>query len=230
MAKKEALYEKILDWFKEQTATGALKEGDMSPSERELAAQFGVSRVPVREALHILEFAGAIAKTPEGMQVQAVKSQWMQPQVSFSPQVSQGTLENLFEVRIFLESAAAQYAALRRTDEDIAEMRGTIQEMLAAMNDPEPTGIEEMVKASHHFHRCMIRATQNPILEEIYGNLFDLLQYSKQHTLALHHDLRSTVMDHEAILSRIESGNAVEAGQYVRFHLERAFERLRANS
>lgn len=230
MAKREALYEKILAWFKEQTATGVLKEGDVIPSERELAAQFNVSRVPVREALHILEFAGAIAKAPEGMKIQAANSRWVQPQVSFSHQVTQETLKNLFEVRIFLESAAAQYAAQRRTDEDIAEMRGTILEMLTAMNDSEQADNEEIIKASHRFHRCMIRAAKNPILEEIYGNLFELLQYSKQHTLTVHRDLRSTVMDHEAILSRIESGNAAEAGQYVRFHLERALERLRINS
>ena len=129
-------------------------------------------------------------------------------------------------MRIFLESSAAQYAALRRTDEDIAQMRATIQKMLTAMNDPEQAGSDEIIRASHQFHRSMIRAAKNPILEELYGNLFDLLQYSKQNTLIVHHDLRSTVMDHEAILSRIESGNAAEAGQYVLFHLERALERL----
>ena len=226
MAKKEAYYEKILDWFKDQLITGALKEGDIVPSERDLAAQFGVSRVPVREALHILEFSGTISKTSDGMKIQVVNKQWVQPQVSFSPQMTQQSLEYLFEVRIFLESSAAQYAARRRTDEDIAQMRATIQKMLTAMNDPEQAGSDEIIRASHQFHRSMIRAAKNPILEELYGNLFDLLQYSKQNTLIVHHDLRSTVMDHEAILSRIESGNAAEAGQYVRFHLERALERL----
>ena len=137
MAKKEAYYEKILDWFKDQLITGALKEGDIVPSERDLAAQFGVSRVPVREALHILEFSGTISKTSGGMKIQVVNKQWVQPQVGFSPQMTQQSLEYLFEVRIFLESSAAQYAALRRTDEDIAQMRATIQKMLTAMNDPE---------------------------------------------------------------------------------------------
>ena len=53
-------YEIILDWFKQQLMSGELKEGDVIPSERELAARFGVSRVPVREALRILEYIGIV--------------------------------------------------------------------------------------------------------------------------------------------------------------------------
>ena len=54
-ASSNKYYETILDWFKSQIMSGELKEGDTIPSERELATRFGVSRVPVREALRILE-------------------------------------------------------------------------------------------------------------------------------------------------------------------------------
>ena len=50
-ASSNKYYETILDWFKSQIMSGELKEGDTIPSERELATRFGVSRVPVREAL-----------------------------------------------------------------------------------------------------------------------------------------------------------------------------------
>ena len=59
-ASSNKYYETILDWFKSQIMSGELKEGDTIPSERELATRFGVSRVPVREALRILEYLSLI--------------------------------------------------------------------------------------------------------------------------------------------------------------------------
>ena len=73
MAKKASsnkYYETILDWFKSQIMSGELKEGDTIPSERELATRFGVSRVPVREALRMLEYIGIVSNTADGMTVQ----------------------------------------------------------------------------------------------------------------------------------------------------------------
>ena len=94
-------YEKILDWFKSQILSGDLKQGDVIPSERELAARFGVSRVPVREALRILEYIGIIRNTPEGMVVQQVDIQLLSPKADFAAQITRDTIEDLFEVRIF---------------------------------------------------------------------------------------------------------------------------------
>ena len=62
-ASSNKYYETILDWFKSQIMSGELKEGDTIPSERELATRFGVSRVPVREALRILEYIGIVSNT-----------------------------------------------------------------------------------------------------------------------------------------------------------------------
>ena len=122
-------YEVILDWFRQQILSGQMKEGDPIPSERELASQFGVSRVPVREALRILEYIGIINNGPDGMTIQRVDVQLFTPGANFATEITQETIENLFEVRIFLESAAAYYAALRHTDEDIVQIREAIQAM-----------------------------------------------------------------------------------------------------
>ena len=55
-----ALYTQIVQQIRQWIKEGRLKEGDQLPSERELAQIFDVSRVPVREALKILEFLGAV--------------------------------------------------------------------------------------------------------------------------------------------------------------------------
>ena len=227
MAEKKHLptkyYEIILDWFKAQITSGALSAGDAIPSERELAAQFGVSRVPVREALRILEYIGIIENTPDGMKVQHTNLQLLNPTANFATEITRETIENLFEVRIFLESAAAYYAALRRTEDDLCSMRASVRDMLRAIERPVQ---EEMIRASHQFHFCVIAAAKNAVLENMYRNLYDLLEISKQYTLGQHSVTESTLMDHEAILAKIEGGNAEEAAKFMRFHLNNALRRL----
>ncbi len=224
-ASSNKYYEIILDWFKSQIMSGELKEGDTIPSERELATKFGVSRVPVREALRILEYIGIVSNTVDGMTVQKVDIQLLNPKANFASEITMETIENLFEVRIFLESAAAYYAAKRRTDEDIRLMHQSIQQMLAAIDNPDRDD-EAMIKASHDFHFHVINAAKNPVLDNMYRNLYDLLEISKQYTIHSNRVSSSTLMDHEAILYKIESGNADEASKYMKFHLSRAMKKL----
>lgn len=218
-------YETILDWFKSQIISGELKEGDTIPSERELATQFGVSRVPVREALRILEYIGIISNTSDGMTVQKVDIQLLNPRANFAADITMETIENLFEVRIFLESAAAYYAAKRRTDEDIRRMRKSIREMLEAIDNQEGEE-EELIQTSHDFHFHVIAAAKNPVLSNMYKNLYELLEISKQHTMRPTEVSMATIIDHEAILYKIENGDAEEASRYMKYHLSRAMKKL----
>lgn len=220
-------YEVILDWFRQQILSGQMKEGDPIPSERELASQFGVSRVPVREALRILEYIGIINNGPDGMTIQRVDVQLFTPGANFATEITQETIENLFEVRIFLESAAAYCAALRHTDEDIVQIREAIQAMSVAIDDPESDS-ESLTRSSHAFHLRVITAAKNPVLENLYRSLYDLLEISKQYTMRPESVSDSTLMDHEAILYKIESGNAEDASKYMKFHLSRALKRVMA--
>lgn len=228
MAEKKATnkyYEIILDWFKQQITSGELKEGDLIPSERELAARFGVSRVPVREAMRILEYIGIIVNSPDGMTVGRVDLQLMRPRNDFAAEVTKETIENLFEVRIFLEAAAAYYAAQRRTEEDIELIRQSVREMAEAIEGSE-SDRTSFIRSSHEFHFRIISAAKNPVLEHMYRNLYDLLEVSKQYSMNPSSVSDSTLMDHEAILYKIESGSADEASRYMKYHLTRALKRV----
>lgn len=228
-ATADKYYEVILDWFKQQIVSGELPEGAVIPSERELAMQFGVSRVPVREALRILEYIGIIANSPDGMTVQKVNMQFLNPQVNFATEITMETMLNLFEVRMFLESSAAYYAALRRTDEDIERLRSSVRQMSKVLDDPNVDN-EVLIRASHDFHVCIIAAAKNPVLDNIYRSLRDLLEVSKQHTIHSESVSESTLMEHEAILYKIEIGDAEGAEKYMKSHLTRAMKRLSQES
>lgn len=224
-ASSNKYYETILDWFKTQIISGALKEGDIIPSERELAAQFGVSRVPVREALRILEYIGIISNTPDGMTLQKPDIQMFHFNTNFATEITREALQNLFEVRTFIESAAAYHSALRRTDRDLQLMRDSIRQMSAAIDSPDKDE-EAVIRASHEFHFRVIGAVHNPVLDNVYRSLYDLLQVSKEYTLRVDCVSHSTLMDHEAILYKIESRNPEDASKYMQYHLDRAMKKL----
>lgn len=218
-------YEIILEWFKQQLTTGALKEGDSIPSERDLAAQFGVSRVPVREALRILEYIGIVTNSSDGMIIQHVDAQMMAPKINFASEITRETMENLFEVRVFLESAAAYYAAIRRTEGDLRGLKESIDLMAdACLNGSQND--EEVIQTSHDFHFKVIRMAKNPVLENVYRNLYDLLEISKHYTLNPADNLDSTLMDHEAIYYKIQDRDADMASKYMKLHLTRAKKKL----
>ena len=87
---------------------------DLSSSQKavELAEQFQLSRIPVREALKILEFLGVISYVPgKGMYVQPLEVPALVSKIFFGLNTSSDNIRQLFEVRLLLETYAARYGA-----------------------------------------------------------------------------------------------------------------------
>jgi GntR family transcriptional repressor for pyruvate dehydrogenase complex len=125
----DALYAQIVGRIRQWVREGKLKEDELLPSERELAAVFNVSRVPVREALKTLEFLGVVQRVRgKGVAVKRVTINHVLSHIEFLLVDPLSTLQDLFEVREALEVQAAGLAAIRRTNKDIEEMDGALIE------------------------------------------------------------------------------------------------------
>ena len=112
-------YEYVIDNIRQMIADGELQAGQKLPSERELAEKFNVSRVPIREALKILEYMGVLDSSPgDGTYVKNTSAQSLVSKMDFSFDATADTIRDLLELRIVLETFAAYHAAQRRTDED----------------------------------------------------------------------------------------------------------------
>ena len=113
-------YEYVIEGIKDMIARGELKSGEKLPSERELAGRFNVSRVPIREALKILEYMGVLdSSRGDGTYVKNFTMEDSIGKIAFALTATTDALMDLLELRINLETFAAYYAAQRRTDEDI---------------------------------------------------------------------------------------------------------------
>ena len=146
------------------------------PSERDLAAQFGVSRVVVREAIRTLESSGLVTvkKGPKGGIF--VAQDYERPIVDTVTNLLAGgeaTLDNLFEMRLLIEPYAAARLAERGSEADFASLEGRIT---AAEHEH---GADRSVRHAYiDFHRQIIRLAGNPLLA-IVGETVLLVLYDR---------------------------------------------------
>ena len=149
-------YEYVIDNIKGMIIRGELKQGEKIPSERELAERFNVSRVPIREALKILEYMGILDSTQgDGTYVRNFTVPDLIERMNFAVIGTADTIMDLLELRINLECFAAYHAALRRTDGDIAQFRKALLDMREAKRDStlDEETITRLRQLSHRFHR-----------------------------------------------------------------------------
>lgn len=121
--------------------------------EKELMDEFEVSRTPIREAFIRLEVEGLVRIIPN--------------QGTFVADVSFHQLKDVFEIRSYLIRLAAQLAAARITDEELAEMRVRIDRMKRSQ-DPKT-----LMQLDSELHEIINRATKNAMLVKILGMLHD---------------------------------------------------------
>lgn len=209
-----ALPNQIFSQIKEWLRTGKLKEGDPLPSERELAQIFGVSRVPVREALKVLEFVGIVQHVRgKGVFIRKVSANNIIDAVDFVMMNPAYTIRELFEVRMGIETQAAFLAALQRTEEDLALMLSALEKACK-----EPMSVEPFLG----FHSAIITATHNPALVEINKFLTDWLRFLRAKYMYSPVGGEQGNAEHWKIFELIKAKNSTGAMSRMQEHLTRA--------
>src|SRR5689334_1752014 len=113
--------------------------GERLPTEAELAERFDVSRTVIREATRLLVQRGLLSVRPgRGMTVAEVDGRVIADQYGLLLRLSEGSFEQLMELRLVLEVEMAALAAARRTDKQVEEL-GVLNERLRAA---EPSSAE----------------------------------------------------------------------------------------
>ena len=209
----------IAEQIRTAIVTGQIIPGERLPPERELAEQFGVSRVTVRDALRVLEAmglievkvgarGGAFATVPSGSVMGQTISDMMM--------MSALTPEDIVEARLVVELGTVTLACTRATEEDLASLRELCERGREAL--AQKTYSREL---SWDFHALLARASHN-------GAVSGLTQ-SFRSTLSMHPVRASegargserTVDEHGRILEAVERGDAAAARSEMARHLLR---------
>ena len=149
--KKSRLYEEVADRIKQSIYSGELEPGDRLPPERELCKMFNVGRPTIREALRTLCVMGLVEihrGTKGAVVTHANVGQYMEAmleQLSWLIKADRKTLEELWEVRKYIEFGIANAVAGNASDDDLKKLDALIVQMEACGDDIDtyfPIGIE----------------------------------------------------------------------------------------
>ena len=213
------LYGQIATMFREMILEGRFKPGDTLPSEREIAAQLNVSRIPVREAMKSLEYLGVVRQVRgKGVVVQeADLAETFRTVAPLAVQSSPELLENLFDFRLQLEPYAAEQAAVKATDEEIRALGESLEVHRQSIEQHEK--VEEI---SFEFHLQVMQASHNEIIRSVSEFLGVLQRQSRHMTLWNAQRRLEAYEDHVRIFQAIEEHDAPKARQYMLEHLLQA--------
>lgn len=215
-AQSVRLYEIIIKRLKNMILEGKLKVGDKLPSERELAEMFQVSRVPVREALKIMEFMELVQYIPgDGIYLKTVDINELLSKIDFMIETSSDIISDLFEARQAIELKAVELAAMKRTDADLAVMNKLIIDMEEDINNGG-----DGVDAATNFHTAISKATKNKVIARINDLLINLTVISREKSLKQNGEASIALDHHKQIFEMIKKQNVTEAVNIMNIHLD----------
>lgn len=167
---------------------------------RTLQDRLGFSPTPIREALRMLQSDGVVTNHPhQGMTV-----------ASHEPE----ELEEVYRLREVIEPLAAEYAARRRTDEQVRQLASLHEGIVNAVRDGQDSLAAEL---NARFHSAIVEASGSRLVEDMYGRLGVVLPL-----IGLWLSSRATlsIREHEKILSAITKGDAEAAAAAARQHVD----------
>src|SRR5207302_1244305 len=158
--------EEAIDKIRERIVTGAWGAGDRLPKESELAAELGLSRNSLREAVRALSQLRVLeVRQGDGTYVSSLEPDQLLESTRFISHLLLGETEiELYEVRRILEAAAAALAAGRIDVQEKAELAQILDRMREASN------VEELVEADVAFHAVIAGAAGNTVLTSLVAS------------------------------------------------------------
>jgi DNA-binding FadR family transcriptional regulator len=211
------LYREIAAQLSGLIARGEFGVGTRLPAERELAAQLGVSRPSLREALIALELEGMVeVRVGSGIWVKASSAE----RATVKPlREGEGPFE-LLRARGLIEGEIAAVAARSATGRDLDGIRST----LSAMERLEKKN-QDFSSADRDFHIHIAASTRNSVLAATVQDLWDrgrgaMWDLMEEHFQTPAHRA-ATIDDHRAIYQGLDAHDPREARQAMRRHLKR---------
>lgn len=220
--------------IKEAILAGTLKAGDRLPTEKEMASQFSVSLVTLREALRALETSGLIQKRKGGRRgifVSEIDNASIKASLLHFLNFKDLSSQHLYEVRKIIEPSAIKLAVQNITPEEIQKLEENVSYCEEKLNRTGPSIDEkeffDLDKRNNEFHRIIGESTHNPILSLTLDYVFDFITGCE--TAFLVSDIQysmENVKDHRNILECLKQKNAERCEQEMVFHLKRLDEYL----
>lgn len=204
-----ALTDEAIDKIKQMIISGRVRPGEKLPREADLAAELGLSRNSLREAVKALSLINVLdVRQGDGTYATSLEPSLLLEALSFMVDFHRDdTVLEFLEIRRILEPAATALAAVRMPDEDRIELGKVLD--AADVNAP----VEEFVQADMEFHRLIGVGSCNSVLASLVDNMSVPTArarvwrgmtepHAKDRTLAEHRAIYQAIIGRDADLAR----------------------------
>jgi DNA-binding GntR family transcriptional regulator len=204
----------VADKLRTAILNGEIKPGDWLRQER-LAQEYGVSQMPVREALKELTAEGLVEHVPyRGVRV-----------IEFSAD----DISDLYACRSFMEGMAARTAADNITAEEIAELKSLQIQMKASL---EPQVLPEYSELNRRFHKLIFNASRRAYLSRTLNQMWDSFpsmlwgNFARTADQPLPQRDKADIEEHEAMIVALEQRDGTAVERLTRHHIEESGQHL----
>ncbi|RFU68128.1 FadR family transcriptional regulator [Peribacillus saganii] len=217
---RKKISDQVFEQLKDMIKQNVFPPHSKLPSENELAKMFKVSRVPVREALRVLEAGGLIeSRQGGGSIVKEIRLVNKLDSMSFEL-VDIVQVHQLLEMRSIIEKEAAALAAIRRTEEDLESIYQALQAFKTTISDQNIIGHE----LDFAYHREIVKAAANPFLLQSMENLEELyrqaLLFSLMKNVGAPRKREQVYNEHLLIYEAIERCDGNAAASHMENHIK----------
>ncbi|HHY16387.1 MAG TPA: FadR family transcriptional regulator [Firmicutes bacterium] len=216
---KENIPDAIIRQIQSLVKRGVFKPGDQLPSERELSKMFGVSRVPIREALKALEFVGVI-ELNRGLSysIKGIGKAELLEHLDRIADKRSDILDDLKEFRIALETQAVILACQRHDEDDLRMMNEAIEHLSRSVAKESPDS-NNVIEGSIDFHSAIMRASKNELFGSFYNYITDIIKAGRKRSMDVPERYHRAVNDHKKIYEAIKERNSDKAVDIMTQHL-----------
>jgi DNA-binding GntR family transcriptional regulator len=200
------LYEDVAERLREQIFSHELAPGSWL-DEQSLAAAFGISRTPMREAIKVLASEGLVtSKMNKG---------------SYVTEVDRRDLEQIFTVLSLLEGQAAKETAINATEAQLTQLDDLHHRLEKAAADRD---IGQFFEFNVKFHELIQEIAGNKWMNGVIDDLRKVLKLQRRDSLSRGDRLLSSLLEHREILQAILKRDPIAAELAMRNHLARGLE------
>jgi DNA-binding GntR family transcriptional regulator len=201
---RRALYQDVADRLRQQIFARLLEPGSWI-DEMKLAAEYGISRTPMREALKVLAVEGLVTmKVGRG---------------AYVTEMSRNDVAQVYHLLALLESDAAAQVAAHGTAEQRAELNALHEQL-----EKQVRQRDAFFATNERFHMALLRMAGNRWAEQMVTDLRKVMKLNRHHSLFKQGRLAESLAEHRLLMQAIASGDGAAAALVMRAHFDSGLE------
>jgi DNA-binding GntR family transcriptional regulator len=201
---RRALYEDVAERLRNQIFARQLEPGAWI-DETKLAAEFGISRTPLREALKVLAVEGLVAMKPR--------------RGAYVAEMSRDDVAEIYHLLALLESDAAGAVARHASDDQLAALQAIHDQLERQVRQRDA-----FFATNERFHMALLEIAGNRWRQQIVTDLRKVMKLNRHHSLFKQGRLSDSLAEHRALMEALRKRNAVRATALMRAHFESGLE------